>query len=665
MKNQNITAQQSTQESSVKRYRPSRFSTVSLNHIHPRGWTKSQLTVLADGLTGHLDEIWPDVGPDNGWLGGDGDNWERGPYYLDGLIPVSILLGSTDLIEKAEPWICWTLSSQQSDGFFGPKNNADWWARMVMMKALIQYADSNRTSERYRQIIELLDRFLRYMDSHLDTCPLEMWAYARGPETCTTLFWLYEETGNTWYVDFASRLFAVSLDWDAFFRSMPYTRPVGEYIPWTEYRSYMAHIEADIDCPTHLDRNKHEYYFETYHQTHGVNIAMAFKYLAYQYQLTGDLTYIDHLWSGYHQILAAHGQITGLYSCDEHLNGLNPSQGTELCTVVEFLYSTEEIIRITGDMRWADIFERVGYNALPAPISADACSHQYNQQVNQISCTVAPRAWYNNKPNSNIFGLEPNFGCCTANMHQGWPKFIRSLWMREDDRGLVCLSYAPVELVEVIDSVHIRIQVHSNYPFDGDIRISVSAETPIRFPLRLHIPSWAEDFSLLVNDHDLELSDSDTDSVVLDRFWHHDELLINFPMSIRLEKTPTGGVSVHRGPLIYALALDDEWRLLEDRGRFSDWEIIPRQNWNFGLFSSTKDSWEVIKSPCWDMRFKSDLAPVAIQAIGTQVTNWKEKEFSAGPLPSVCDFTIEDRRILTLVPYGATTLRIADFPDLG
>jgi hypothetical protein len=48
---------------------------------------------MAAGLTGHLDERYPAVvGPRNGWLGGDGDGWERGPYWIDGLLPLAYLL---------------------------------------------------------------------------------------------------------------------------------------------------------------------------------------------------------------------------------------------------------------------------------------------------------------------------------------------------------------------------------------------------------------------------------------------------------------------------------------------------------------------------------------------------------------------------------------------
>ena len=48
-------------------------------NIKPRGWLRDQLQIQADGLTGHLDEFWEDVGPNSGWLGGSGERWERGP----------------------------------------------------------------------------------------------------------------------------------------------------------------------------------------------------------------------------------------------------------------------------------------------------------------------------------------------------------------------------------------------------------------------------------------------------------------------------------------------------------------------------------------------------------------------------------------------------------
>ncbi len=48
-----------------------------LGSIRPEGWLREQLRLQADGLTGRLEEVWPDVGADSAWLGGQGEDWER------------------------------------------------------------------------------------------------------------------------------------------------------------------------------------------------------------------------------------------------------------------------------------------------------------------------------------------------------------------------------------------------------------------------------------------------------------------------------------------------------------------------------------------------------------------------------------------------------------
>src|SRR5262249_27757950 len=184
-----------------------------------------------------------------------------------------------------------------------------------------------------------------------------------------------------------------------------------------------------------------------------------------------------------------HGQPTGVFTGDEHYAGLNPSQGTELCTVVEYMFSLEELLPILGDPGLADRLELIAYNALPAAHTADMWAHQYDQQVNQVLCTVAPRQWTNNGDDANIYGLEPNFGCCTANMHQGWPKFVKSLWMATGEKeGLVAVAYGPCQVTALVgDGVEVTVVEETEYPFRETITFRIQTEQAVRFPLMLRI----------------------------------------------------------------------------------------------------------------------------------------------------------------------------------
>ncbi|MDI7275537.1 MAG: glycoside hydrolase family 127 protein, partial [Anaerolineae bacterium] len=163
---------------------------------------------------------------------------------------------------------------------------------------------------------------------------------------------------------------------------------------------------------------------------------------------------------------AYHGQATGVFTGDEHYAGLNPSQGTELCAVNEYLFSLEVLLAILGDPALADRLERIAFNALPATFTPDMWAHQYDQQANQVVCRVAEdHVYVSNGPAANIFGLAPNYGCCTANLSQGWPKFAAHLWMASPDEGLGAVAYAPCIVEAQAGGQPVRVQVETDYPF--------------------------------------------------------------------------------------------------------------------------------------------------------------------------------------------------------
>ena len=56
---------------------------------------------------------------------------ERGPYYLDGLIPLAWLLDDEKLIKKSTNWVEKIIASRTDSGWYGPAINKDRWPLSV------------------------------------------------------------------------------------------------------------------------------------------------------------------------------------------------------------------------------------------------------------------------------------------------------------------------------------------------------------------------------------------------------------------------------------------------------------------------------------------------------------------------------------------------------
>ena len=357
-------------------------------------------------MSGHLDETWADVDSNSGWLGGTGESWERGPYFVDGLIPLAYLLDDDRLKAKAQKFVEWTLTHQASNGMIGPSSNNDWWPRMVMLKALAQYQEVTGDP----RVIPVLSRYFAYQVAALPGRPLRDWGKFRAQDNALVAIWLYNRTGDPKFLELVRLLRAQGHDWQAQFSDFKFTQPVTREMIKLDEGQGLADLALS---------------------THGVNNGQALK-AAPVWSLVSN-SEVDR--AGFHQMLTAldtyHGLPNGMFSCDEHLAGRNPSQGSELCTVVETMFSLEQSLAILGDAAIGDRIEKIAFNALPGTFTDDMWAHQYDQEPNQVEVSLHRKPWMTNGPESNLYGLEPNFGCCTANFHQGWPKFAASLWMFE------------------------------------------------------------------------------------------------------------------------------------------------------------------------------------------------------------------------------------------
>ena len=611
------------------------------------GWLARQLRLQAESLSGRLDEFWPDI-RDSQWFGGQAEAWERAPYWLDGVVPLAWVLDDPPLRQKITRAIGLIIEGQHEDGWLGPRTmvtsggaaaspSYDLWGQILATKVLAQYHDITGDPA----ALHALERCFRMIDRYIDTRPLFSWAQFRWFEALVGLYHLYECDPAPWQLDLAVKLQAQGFDWEAFFARWPLTAPT-EKGRW----NYAGHV---------------------------VNNAMAVKAPALWWRLTGAPAELRAADSMIAQLDRYHGMVTGVFSGDECLAGRSPVQGTELCAVVEYLYSLEVLLAVRGEVADADRLERIAYNALPATFSPDMWSHQYDQQVNQVECSVLEgRTWNTNGPDANTFGVEPNYGCCTANLSQGWPKLAAHLWMRGADNELAAVAYAPGRVSTTIAGAPVTVTLETDYPFRQDLHFTVETAGPTRFALLLRIPAWATAARLVLPDG-REVAPPSGAFYRVERDWEGlEELTLTLPAAAAWQQGHNGAVALVRGPLVYSLPLGEDWRRIHEDvpGRelpHGDWEVHPTTPWNYAVeadVDTPEAAVEFLESPVGELPFSPAGAPVSAVVSARRLPAWQLVNGSAADTPVGPVDSDEPREELTFIPYGCTNLRMTEFPPL-
>ncbi len=606
--------------------------------LKPTGWLRRELEVQADGLSGNLDKIWPDV-RDSRWIGGNREGWERVPYWLDGFIPLAYLLDDEDKIARAKRYVDAILAGQREDGWLCPcadeeRAGYDMWALFLIDKVLMLYYDCSGDSRVPDAVRRSLDNLYRHIQAH----PVFDWAHARWFECLIPIFLLYEKKPEAWLLDLARLRRKQGMNYEKMYGDWPYQVP--------ERKWQM--------------------------ETHVVNQGMAIKEGALASLLdrsdpaTGEA---DDSFPAFmlSQLFRYHGNAVGHFTGDECLAGTSPIQGTELCGVVETMYSYEILFALTGKPEWADRLEKLAFNALPATVTPDMWGHQYDQQTNQIAAVrQVDRVIYGtNGAEAGLYGLEPNFGCCTANFNQGWPKFALSLLMRSDD-GIAVNAIAPCTLKTKIGEAAVTVECDTRYPFDSAVNYIVETDRPAEFTLTLRLPGTCAAASV-----DGEPAEPGS-LVTLRRKWEGKSVVtLSLKFETKFVPRPTGLYSLERGPLVYALKIGESWSKLEyerdgvvRKFPWCDWELCPTTEWQYAL-ASTDGADIVVKETgkIGALPFAPENAPVTLE-VPVYPICWgnesgcrlvaAEKPLSARP--------IGPQTTAEFIPYGSTNIRITELP---
>lgn len=602
---------------------------LTAREIEPRGWLKRQLKIQAEGLSGNLDKIWSDI-KESKWIGGMREGWERVPYWLDGFIPLAYLLKDEDMISRAERYIGRILKGQDEDGWICPctqeeRKSYDMWALFLILKVLVTYYECSGDERIEEAVYRALWQYRGFVRSHAPSG----WAGARWYECLISILWLYERRPEKWLLDLAHILKISGTDFASAGRL------------WKK-----------------IDKNWTMY-------AHVVNAVMSLKAgpLYRRVMQKKNVSVGDTDAERMFRILTKyHGTAVGHFTGDECLAGTSPIHGTELCGVAEAMYSYEWLMALTGKSVWADRAEMLAFNALPAAISPDMWTHQYDQLSNQIACCVQndPPVFNTNSSEANIFGLEPNFGCCTANFNQAWPKFAISAFMKEGKDTLVSAMLVPAGVTVALNGTNIHVELDTQYPFRNKLTYKVEAET--EFTLKIRIPSWVKSFTINGQEQRAE-----SGWYMIRKAWRGKEAVeVDFAAEIERLPRRRGLFVLKRGALIYSLAIEEQWiqREYERDGvvrqyPYCDYEIIPQSKWNYAFCS---DNFRVQEN-VFDAPFSTKHPPVEIEAEMCEI-DWG---FAPGQ-DGVCRETPKKRVLISnpqkkrFIPYGCTQLRMTEMP---
>jgi Beta-L-arabinofuranosidase, GH127 len=637
-----------------------RFVKLPVGSVTPRGWLRRQLELQRDGLTGHLGEIsiWLSK-QDNAWLSKDGKGkhgWEELPYWLKGYANIGYVLNDAAMIAEAKFWIDAVLANQRANGDFGPDvykgqgkrtPSRDLWTNMPMLFCLQSYHEYSQDP----RVLRLMERYFAWQRTIPDEQFLkDYWENSRGGDNLSSVYWLYNRTGDPALLELAAKIHRNTADW----------------------------------------RQK-----TTLPNWHNVNIAQSFREPATWWLQSHDQRDLNATYDDFDLVRALYGQVPGgMFGADENARpGYDdPRQAIETCGMVEQMTSNALLLRFTGDARWADHTEDVAFNMFPAAFTADYRALRYLTAPNMV--VSDGRDHHPGIDNDGPFLMMNPFSsrCCQHNHSAGWVYYSENSWTATPDDGLAAQLYGDNEVrARVGDGVDVRLVSDTRYPFEEQVRITVHAPRAVDFPLYLRVPRWCRAAVLRVNGERVSVEQLARPGEYLRvaRRWRDgDRLTLDLPMELGLRewRRNKNSVSVDYGPLTFSLAIaeryerrssietaqhDARWQEGADASKWPAFEIQPASPWNYALALDDADprrSFTVVRKP-WPADgnpFAGGQAPIELRASARQLPGWGLDEHGLCAVlpqsPVVSEQPIEE---VKLVPMGGARLRVSAFPRLA
>lgn len=608
---------------------------IGIEGMKAEGWMKEVLTTQRNGLTGHIQVAGAPFDKE-GW--GDAtqkkmDRWEdfeQTGYWADGALRCGYLIDDPELTQRVKEWIDFQIDHPKEDGFIGPELH-NLWPHVVFFRVIMAEYSRNPSP-----------RIIKALSNHYkNAARSQTLIKTGGPEWdfnertmlhIEMLCWLYQQTNDAFFIEKAEDTYKTFCS-----RKSPFTM--------------QAFLSDEVPI------------------VHSVSSFETLKIPVILYINTGKKEYLDAAIHGIQKVYKYHGLADGIPSGNEAHDGNMPNEVHETCCVSDAQWALGYFLQATGDVQWADLMEKICFNAAFSVIWKDFKSLQYYSSPNQvIARNNSSFCTYVGGQDRMAYRVAHGPACCNGNMNRMIPLFCSRQWMKKGDNGIVAAMYAPSSFTTKLKGSknEITIQEETNYPFEETIRFRMKMKRSTPFSFWLRIPQWCKGASITVNGQAADIvCKAGTFVEVQRKFSDGDIIELKLPMKAHSVSMPYDGVAFERGPLVFSLNVKAQEEITETREhdgiKFQSRILTPLSEWNYAPVDA--ENIEVVNSNDYSNLWNPETTPVRLKVKAVTVTNWQLYRDNFTPyMPSV--IRKGEEKVIELVPVGTTVLRMTVFPDI-
>ena len=241
----------------------------------------------------------------------------------------------------------------------------------------------------------------------------------------------------------------------------------------------------------------------------------------------------------------------------------------ESCAAIGVMMWNWRMLTASGDARFTDVIERALYNGINSGMSLDGTTYCYR---NPLAFDPEADSSDRHAPGGRIRNPWYDTTCCPPNLERTFASLPGYFYSTSDDGVYVHLYDNSTFNWHLNDGSPIRIQQETRYPWEGDVKLTVSPAEPREFTLFVRIPGWSQQTAVRVNGSPLVGVRSGAYLPIRRRWSAEDTVELSFDMSTRLLKAnpdvneDRGRVAFQRGPIVFCMEMLDQ----PAAGRFSD-----------------------------------------------------------------------------------------------